>query len=89
MAATIVMEVKNQVVRCTLSVGSSAITYDLVVDMDLGDPIGREVIAGQWKLSPALMWLLASLTAGDTVLDLGAHYGTFAVPAAKLGARTL
>jgi FkbM family methyltransferase len=79
----------NQIVPCTLSVGSRGITYELVVDRDLGDPIGKQVIAGQWKLSPALMWLLASVTAGDTVLDLGAHYGTFAIPAAKLGAHVV
>jgi FkbM family methyltransferase len=89
MAATIVVEVKNQVVPCTLSVGSCRITYDLVVDLDLGDPIGTQVIAGEWKLSPALMWLLGSLKAGDGVLDLGAHFGTFAIPAGKLGARVV
>jgi len=89
MAATIVVEVKNQVVPCTLSMGSWGIDYDLVVDLDLGDPIGTQVIAGQWTLSPALMWLLGSLKAGDSVLDLGAHYGTFAIPAAKLGARVV
>jgi FkbM family methyltransferase len=89
MVATIVVEVKNQVVPCTLSVGTCRIDYDLVVDVDLGDPIGTQVIAGQWTLSPALMWLLSSVKAGDGVLDLGAHYGTFAIPAAKLGARVV
>jgi FkbM family methyltransferase len=77
------------VIPCALTVGPRAITYDLVVDLDLGDPIGAQVLAGQWKLSPALMWLLASLRPDDTVLDLGAHHGTFAIPAAKLGARVV
>jgi FkbM family methyltransferase len=81
----IVVDVNYRVVPCTLSVGSRGIKYDLVVDVDLGDPIGTQVMAGQWKLSPALEWLLASLGAGDTVLDLGAHYGTFAIPASMLG----
>ena len=79
----------NQVVPCSLTVGSSEITYELVIDVEIGDPIGTQVMAGEWKLSPALRWLLASLSPGDTVLDLGAHVGTFAIPAAKLGAHVI
>lgn len=86
---TIVRAVRSQTVPCTLTVGSRQISYDLVVDLDLGDPIGAQVLAGQWKLSPALMWLLASLRPGDSVLDLGAHHGTFAIPAATLGANVV
>ena len=82
-------EVNIQVVPCVISVGSREIGYELVVDVDLGDPIGAMVMAGQWPLSPALMWLLASLKAGDSVLDLGAHFGTFAIPAAILGANVV
>src|ERR1022692_2981055 len=47
------------------------------------------MMTGEWKLSGALMWLLSILKPGDTVLDLGAHFGTFAVPAAMLGARVI
>jgi FkbM family methyltransferase len=86
---TIIAKVNKQVVSCNLLVGSIGIDYELVIDVDLGDPIGTQVIAGQWNLSPALRWLLASLKPGDTVLDLGAHIGTFAIPAAKLGARVV
>jgi FkbM family methyltransferase len=81
--------VNNRVVPCALPLGAGGITYELVIDLDLGDPIGRQVVDGRWKLSPALMWLLASVEPGDTVLDLGAHYGTFTIPAAKLGARVV
>jgi len=84
-----VAKVNKQVVCCNLLVGSKCIDYELVIDVDLGDPIGTQVIAGEWKLSPALRWLLASLEPGDSVLDLGAHVGTFAIPAAKLGARVV
>jgi FkbM family methyltransferase len=70
-------------------VGSAHISYDLVVDVDLDDPVGRQMVSGEWKLSGALMWLLSVLKPGDTVLDLGAHFGTFAIPAATLGARVV
>jgi len=81
--------VNNRVVPCALPLGPGGITYELVIDLDLGDPIGRQVVEGRWKLSPALMWLLASVEPGDTVLDLGAHYGTFTIPAAMLGAQVV
>jgi len=84
-----VAKVNKQVVSCNLLVGSRRIDYELVIDVDIGDPIGTQVIAGQWTLSPALRWLLASLEPGDSVLDLGAHVGTFTIPAAKLGARVV
>jgi FkbM family methyltransferase len=81
--------VRQEIVPSTLDVGSVHISYDLVVDLDLEDPIGRQMMSGEWKLSGALMWLLSILEPGDTVLDLGAHFGTFAIPAAMLGARVI
>ena len=47
------------------------------------------MVTGEWKLSGALIWLLSNLKPGDTVLDLGAHFGTFAIPAATLGAHVI
>jgi len=47
------------------------------------------MVTGEWKLSGALIWLLSSIRPGDTVLDLGAHFGTFAIPAATLGAKVI
>jgi FkbM family methyltransferase len=79
----------QRVVPCELSVGSRAVPYELVIDDEHGDPIGAQVLAGKWELSPALRWLLASLRSGDAVIDLGAHLGTFAIPAATLGARVV
>ena len=70
-----------------LNVGDQLIFYDHVVDLDLGDPIGSQLVSGDWRLSSSLIWLLSSLRPGDSVLDLGAHFGTFAIPAAVLGAR--
>jgi FkbM family methyltransferase len=75
-----------QAIPTRLECGAHAIQYDLVVSTELHDPIGAAIVAGEWALSSALMWLLACLRPGDAVLDLGAHFGSFAIPAACLGA---
>src|ERR1700761_5270058 len=69
-----------------LVIGDRQLRYDLVVRPHLGDPIGTQIAAGSWKLSSAMIWLLSLIRPGDAVLDLGAHHGSFAVPACVLGA---
>jgi FkbM family methyltransferase len=76
-----------QVVPTKLVVRDRTIQYNLVISPDLADPIGSHIAEGRWPLSSALLWLLTCIAPGDTVLDLGAHYGSFAVPAACLAAR--
>jgi FkbM family methyltransferase len=76
-----------RVVPTELVVRDRTLRYDLVVSPDLNDPIGSEIAEGTWKLSSALLWVIACIAPGDAVLDLGAHYGSFAVPAACLGAK--
>lgn len=56
------------------------------VEDGTGDPIAIQVRSGAWQPSDALRWLLSVIEPGDRVLDLGGHIGTFAVPAAALGA---
>jgi FkbM family methyltransferase len=57
------------------------------VEQETTDPIAIEVRSGSWQPSDALRWLLSVIEPGDRVLDLGAHIGTFAIPAAAIGAR--
>jgi FkbM family methyltransferase len=57
------------------------------VERETDDPIALEVRSGSWQPSDALRWLLSVIEPGDRVLDLGAHIGTFAIPAAAIGAR--
>ena len=76
----------TQAIPAGLELGTHMLQYDLVVSTELNDPIGAAIVAGEWALSSALLWLLACLRPGDAVLDLGAHFGSFAIPAACLGA---
>jgi FkbM family methyltransferase len=63
-----------------------SLRYHLAVDAGNLDPIERDLVSGTWVPSPAFAWLLSVIDAGDKVLDLGAHIGTFAIPAAAAGA---
>jgi FkbM family methyltransferase len=58
-----------------------------VVEEETADPIAIQVRSGSWQPSDALRWLLSVLEPGDRVLDLGGHIGTFAIPAAAIGAQ--
>jgi FkbM family methyltransferase len=79
----------RQTVPTTLAVGTRELHYDHVVEPDHNDPIGAEIASGTFVLSGSLVWLLSCLRPDDAVLDLGAHLGTFALPAAVLGARVV
>ena|SRR5882762_11839595 len=59
----------------------TGLSYTLIVDADNLDPIEQDILAGSWSPSPAFAWLLAVIAPGDQVLDVGAHIGTFALPA--------
>src|SRR2546428_12593170 len=69
------------------AVPSGSLDYTFAVDADNLDPIEQEICAGIWSPTPALAWLLSVLRPGDRVLDLGAHIGTFSLPAAAAGAQ--
>jgi FkbM family methyltransferase len=72
---------------CDVLLGAGRrIRVTFVVEDDTADPIGIQVRSGAWQPSDALRWLLSVIEPGDRVLDLGGHIGTFAVPAAVLGA---
>jgi FkbM family methyltransferase len=61
----------------------------LCVPVDRPDRVAQEIAQGSWSPPAALRCVLDSLTAGATLVDLGAHLGTVALPAARRGARVI
>lgn len=65
---------------------AGGIRFDMVVDPTIGDPIGAMYAAGHGIVFNELVdVMLACVSPGDFVLDLGAHLGTFALSAAAAG----
>jgi FkbM family methyltransferase len=61
-----------------------------VVDSQLHDPIGRTIVEhGQYPVGATSELMMHLLRPGQTLLDVGAHIGTYALPAAALGCRVL
>jgi FkbM family methyltransferase len=70
--------------ECTIGIpGENA--FSIVVDQDALDDITMDLIKGRHSVPPHYRMLPHLAPAGGTVLDLGAHLGTFALMAAVSG----
>jgi FkbM family methyltransferase len=81
------IEGTDQIVRalCYHLVVNDEVGFDIYVDAEEKDEI-TEAITSQIYTFPRSFWLLAALLKpGQSVLDLGAHIGTFSLFAAALG----
>lgn len=67
--------------------GTSPVTFAL--DAASGDPVAAWMLANGWIDEPVQRMFLGLVRPGLRVLDLGCHIGTFALPAAGLGAEVL
>jgi FkbM family methyltransferase len=76
-------------IRRTVKVrGNFEVTF--VIDARLEDPIGRVVAeSGRYGVDGTSELMMHLLRPGDTLLDVGAHIGTFSLPAAVMGCRVL
>lgn len=64
--------------------------FKIVVGLDRSDPVAEAFLGGAPSPSePLLRLMLALVRPGATVLDLGAHVGTFALTACAAGCRVL
>jgi FkbM family methyltransferase len=68
---------------------AGAPSVSFCVDPDAGDPVASWFLQHDWIDEPVQRVLLGLVEPGMRVLDLGCHLGTFALPAAALGARVL
>lgn len=71
-----------------LSVGSGLSVW-IATDEDARDEISLSLARGEFALPPHYSLLLGSLRPGETVLDVGAHIGTFSLAAAAHGLRAV
>lgn len=68
--------------------GVYAVTF--VIDAKLDDPIGRTIVEHQqYPVGATSELMMHLLRPGHTLLDLGAHIGTYSLPAAALGCRVI
>jgi FkbM family methyltransferase len=76
-------------IRRTVKVrGTFDVTF--VIDARLEDPIGRVIAeSGQYPVGDPTELMMHLLRPDDALLDVGAHIGTFTLPAAALGCRVL
>jgi FkbM family methyltransferase len=63
--------------------------FEIAVDRDRYDPISATVTSGHFTFPPEFRVLLDLMRPGCTVIDLGAHIGTFALAAAALGCQVV
>jgi FkbM family methyltransferase len=66
---------------------TGGLTYQVVLDEDADDDITRHMLSGRALYTPLVELLLHLAKPGGTVLDLGAHVGTFGLAAGAAGYR--
>jgi FkbM family methyltransferase len=65
------------------------LSFDIALDAAAGDVFSRAFAQGQYPSDHLTDLMFQLVQRGDTVLDLGAHVGTFSLAAAALGCRVL
>ena len=64
-------------------------SFKIVVGSDASDPITQSIKGGNYTLPTQVEIMLAAIEPKVTVIDIGAHIGTFSLPAAALGYNVL
>lgn len=65
------------------------VSFSIALSPDSGDPVCAEYLAGGLYHSNLLFLMLHQIKPGQTVVDLGAHIGTFALTAAAAGCKVV
>jgi FkbM family methyltransferase len=65
------------------------LSFDIVIGAEADDPFSQSFAEGHFPRAPLTDLMFQLIRSGDSVLDLGAHIGTFSLAAAALGCRVL
>lgn len=69
--------------------GPNGLTFSMTIDPEAGDPLAAGLAAGARFDQTLIDLMLRLVQPGDVVVDIGAHIGQFALPAAAAGCRVL
>ena len=69
--------------------GPNGLTFSMTIDPQVGDPLAAGLAAGALFDQSLIELMLRIARPGDVVVDIGAHIGQFALPAAAAGCRVL
>jgi FkbM family methyltransferase len=65
------------------------LSFHVVIGSEADDPYSQAFARGEYPSGPLTDLMFQLIRPGDTVLDLGAHVGTFSLAAAALGCRVV
>jgi len=68
-----------------IAIGKLGLTYKIAIGKSDDDPVSQGIASSDYELPNSIQLMLAAIKPGSVVIDIGAHIGTFAIPAAALG----
>ena len=74
---------------CTAIPVREGLSFHIVIGREADDPFSQAFAQGKYPSGPLTDLMFQLIRPGDSILDLGAHVGTFSLAAAALGCRVV